>query len=70
MAASRPGLPLTPCAMTCNQLHHQGHQARPACTTDEDASATAIEEDPVGSVCGRSQLASSICTAAGFAIRA
>jgi hypothetical protein len=39
-----------------NQLHHQGQQARPACTTDEDAGATAIEEDPVGGIMGSSPL--------------
>jgi hypothetical protein len=42
--------------MTRNQLHHQGQQARPACTTDEVASATAIEEDPVGGIMGSSPL--------------
>src|SRR3984893_10172823 len=45
--AYRPGLPLTPCAVTRDQLHGQGRQARSACTTHEDPSSTATEDDPV-----------------------
>ncbi len=41
------GLPLTPCAVNRDQLHCQECPARAACMTDEDASATAIQEDPV-----------------------
>jgi hypothetical protein len=56
--------------MTATSFTIKGGRPRPVCTTDEDASATAIEEDPDGGGCGRSQFASSICTAGGFAIRA
>jgi hypothetical protein len=41
------GLPLTPCVVNRDQLHCQECPARAACMTDEDASATAIQEDPV-----------------------
>jgi hypothetical protein len=49
------GLPLTPRAVNRDQLHCQECPARAACMTDEDASATAIQEDPVRGICGHSQ---------------
>jgi hypothetical protein len=54
---SRPKLPLTPCAVTRDQLHLQGDGPRviflmvvdsAARATDEDANAATIKEDPVG----------------------
>jgi hypothetical protein len=44
------GAPAHPCAVTRSQLHHGSDGPRAVRTTDEDASAATIQEDPVGSI--------------------
>jgi hypothetical protein len=42
------GAPAHPCAVTRSQLHRRSDGPRAVRTTDEDASAATIQEDPVG----------------------
>ena len=44
------GAPAHPCAVTRSQLHRRSDGPRAERTTDEDASAATIQEDPVGSI--------------------
>jgi hypothetical protein len=44
------GAPAHPCAVTRSQLHRRSDGPRAVRTTDEDASAATIQEDPVGSI--------------------
>ena len=50
------GAPAHPCAVTRSQLHLRSDGPRAARTTDEDASAATIQEDPVGMQMSKSML--------------